>query len=96
MRASGKAGLYMNMVKTKVMTTGDNGEVTADGKDVEVVTNVVFLGARITKDGLCEKEVRRRLAMGRAAMGGLTPTWEDMGIALGTQVKLVKALVFFP
>ena len=71
-RASEKAGLYLNVGKTKVMTTGDIGAVTVDGKDIEVVTKFVFLGALITEDGLCEKEVRRRIAMGKAAMGGLT------------------------
>ena len=53
-RASEKAGLYLDVGKTKVMTTGDIGEVTVDGKDIEVVTK---LGALITKDRLCEKEV---------------------------------------
>ena len=67
-RASEKAGLYLNVRKAKVMTTGDIGEVTVDGKDIEVVMKFVFLGALITKDGLCEKEVRRRIAMGKAAM----------------------------
>ena len=57
-----------NVGKTKVMTTGDIGEVTVDGKDVDVITNFVFLGALITKDGRCEKDARRRFAMGRAAM----------------------------
>ena len=70
-RANEKAGLYLNVRKTKVMTTGDIGEVTVDGKDMEVVPKFVFLSALITKDGLCEKEVRRRIAMGKAAMGGL-------------------------
>ena len=52
-RASEITGLYLNVGKTKVMTTGDIGEVTVDGKDIEV-TKFVFLGALITKDGLCE------------------------------------------
>ena len=56
-RASEKAGLYLNVGKTKVVTTGDIGEVTVDGKDIEVGTKFVFLGALITKDGLCEKEM---------------------------------------
>ncbi len=55
-----------------MVTTGDIGEVTVDGKDIDVVTKFVFLGALITKDRLREKEVRRRMAMGKAAMGGLT------------------------
>ena len=93
-RASEKAGLYLNVGKTKVMTTGDIGEVTVDGKDIEIVTKFVFLGALITKDGLCEKEVRRRIAMGKAAMGGLTSIWKDRGVTMETKVKLVKVLVF--
>ena len=93
-RASEKAGLYLNVGKTKVMTTGDIGEMTVDGIDVEVVTKFVFLGALITKDGLCEKEVRRRIAMGKAAMGGLTSIWKDRGVMMETKVKLVKVLVY--
>ena len=93
-RASEKAGLYLNVGKTKVMTTGDIREVTVDGKDIEVVTKFVFLGALITKDGLCEKEVRRRIAMGKAAMGGLTSIWKDRGVTMETKMKLVKVLVF--
>ena len=78
-RASEKAGLYLNVGKTKVMPTGDIGAVTVDGKDIEVVMKFVFLGALITEDGLCEKEVRKRIAMGKAAMGGLTSIWKDRG-----------------
>ena len=69
-RASEKAVLYLNVGKTKVMTTGDIGEVT----------KFVFLVALITEDGLCEKEVRRRIPMGKAAMGGLTSIWKDRGV----------------
>ena len=57
-----------------------------DGKDIEGVTEFVFLGALITKDGLCEKEVRRRIAMGKAAMGGLTSIWKDRGVTMETIV----------
>ena len=72
--ASEKAGLYLNVAKTKVMTTGDIGAVTVDGKYIEVVTKLifVFLGALITEDGLCEKEVRRRIAIVRQPRG-VTP-----------------------
>ena len=52
------------------------------------------MGTLITEDGLCEKEVRRRTAMGKAAMGGLTSIWKDRGVTLETKVKLVKVLVF--
>ena len=94
MRDSEKAGLYLNVGKTKVMTTGDNGEMTVDGKDIEILTKCVFLGALITKDELCEKGVRRRIAMGKAAMGGLTSIWKDRGVTTETKVELVKVLVF--
>ena len=60
------------------MTTGDVGEVTVDGKVVEVVTSFIFLGALITSYGLCDKETRRGIAMGKAAMGGFTTTWKDI------------------
>ena len=93
-KTSEKAGLYLNVLKTKVMTTGDIGEVAVDGKTVEVVTKFLFLGALITKGGLCDKEIRRRIAMGKAVMGGLTTVWKDRGITLQTKVKLVMALVF--
>ena len=73
---------------------GDIGEVTVDGKDIDVVTKFVSLGALIAMDGLCEKEVRRRIAMGKAAMGGLTSIWKDRDVTLETKVKLVKVLVF--
>ena len=86
--------LYLNEGNTKVMTTGDIGEVTVDGKDIEVVTKFVFLVALITKDGLCEKEVRGRIAMGKAAAGGLTSIWKDRGVTMDTKVKLVRVLVF--
>ena len=68
--------------------------MAVDGKDTEVVTKFVFFGALITEDGLCEKEVRRRIAMGKAAMGGLTSIWKDRGVTLETKVKLVKVWCF--
>ena len=92
--ASEKAGLYLNVGKTKVMMTEDQGEMVVDGKHIEVVSHFIFLGSLITKDGFCEKEIRRRLAMGRSAMGGLTKIWKDRGITLRTNIRLVKALVF--
>ena len=92
--ASEKAGLYLNVGKTKVMMSEDQGEMVVDGKHIEVVSHFIFLGSLITKDGFCEKEIRRRLAMGRSAMGGLTKIWKDRGITLRTKIRLVKALVF--
>ena len=93
-KTSEKTGLYISVLKTKVMPTGYIGEVTVDWKIVEVVTTFILLGALITRDGLCDKEIRRRIAVGKAAMGGLTATWKDRGIMLAIKVKPVKALVF--
>ena len=77
MKTNEKAGLYLNVIKTN----GDIGEATVvDGKMVEVVTGFIFLGALITRHGLCDKEIRRRIALGKAAMGGLTTIWKDGGI----------------
>ena len=92
--ASEKAGLYLHVGKTKLMTTGVIGDVFVNGEKVEVVNNFSFLGAHITNDGLCEKEIRRRIGMGKAAMGRLTKIWKDRGITLRTKVKLVRTLVF--
>ena len=91
-KTSEKAGL-----QTKVMTTGDVGEVTVDGKIGEMVTSILFLGALVTRNGLCDNDIRRRIGMGIAAMGGLSIIWKYMQ---GNQachkinVKLAKALVF--
>ena len=58
------------------------------------ITSFIFLGALITRDGLCDQEIRRRIAMGKAAMRGVTTIWKDREIKLATTMKLVKALVF--
>ena len=77
-RASEKAGLYINVGKTKVITyyrrhrRGDSRWLGYRGSKENL-----FLGALITKDGLCQKKVRRRIAMGKAAMGGQTSNWKD-------------------
>ena len=93
--ASENVGLYLNVGKTKVMVTEDQGEMVVEGKHIKVVSHFIFLGSLITKDGFCEKEIRRRLALGRSAMvGGLMKIWKDRGITLRTKIRLVKALVF--
>ena len=56
--------------------------MTVDGKDIEVVTKLVFLRALVTKNGLCEKEVRRSIAMEKAAMRGLTSIGKERGVTL--------------
>ena len=83
--SSEKAGIYLNVGKTKVMITEDQGEMVVDGKHIEEVSHFIFLGSLITKDGFCEREIRRRLAMGRSTF------WKDRGITLRTMIRLVKA-----
>ena len=95
-RASEKAGLYLNVGKTKVMTTGDIGAVTVDGKDIEIVTKCVFLWSagyrgRTMRDGSAKKN---SYGKSRNGGGGLTSTWKDRRVTLETKVKLVKVLVF--
>ena len=75
------------------MMTEDQGEMVVYGQNIEVVSHFIFLGSLIIKDVFCEREIRRRLAMGRSAMGGLTTIWKDRRINLRTKIRLVKALV---
>ena len=91
---SEKDGLYLNVNKTKILSTGIIGRVMINGENVEVVESFTFLGTQIHRDGLSEKETSRRFGLGKAAMGGLTKIWKDRCITLETKVKLVKALVF--
>ena len=86
-RAGEKAGLYLNVGKTKVMTSygGDyrrHRRSDSRWEGYRGSNEIRFLGSADTKDGLCEKEVRRRIAMGKAAMGGLTSIWKDRGVML--------------
>ena len=63
-KTSKETSLYRNVLTTKVKTTGDIEDVTVGGKMVDVVTIFIFLGALIIRDGLCDKEIRRAIAMG--------------------------------
>ena len=92
--ASDNSGLYLNVGKTKVMVNEYQREMVVDGKHIEVVSHFLFLGYLITKDGFCEREIPRMLAMGRSAMGGLTKIWKNREITPRTKSRLVKALVF--
>ena len=69
--ASEKAGLYLNVAKIKLMATGEIGTVKLNGEEVEVIDKFQFLGVMITKDAPCEREIKRRLTLGRSAMGNM-------------------------
>ena len=91
---SAQAGLYLNLKKTKVMSTEEMEEFELDGENVEVVRDFVFLGAKIEDSGSCKGDILRRLALGRAAMTGLNKIWKDKDITITTKCRIVNALVF--
>ena len=78
-RASEEAGLYLNVKKTKVMTTGKLDHIILDDNNIEIVDKFIFMGDLITNDGVTDKELRRRQAMGKCAMGSLKRIFKDRG-----------------
>ena len=85
-----KAGLKLNIQKTKIMASGPITSWQIDGETMETVTDFIFLGSKITADGDCSQEV---LAPGRKAMTNLDSTLKSRDI-LPTQLRLVKAMIF--
>ena len=88
---SEKAGLKLNIQKMKTMASGP---ITSWQIDGETVADVTFLGSKITADGDCSHEIKRRLLLGRKAMTNLDSILKSRGITLPTKACLVKALVF--
>ena len=91
---SEKAGLKLNIQKTKIMASGPITLWQIDGETMETVTVFIFLGSRITADGDCSHEMKRRLLLGRKAMTNLDSILKRRDITLPTKVHLVKAMVF--
>ena len=89
-----KYGLHLNIRKTKTMPTGQLDDFSFDGEQIEVVKKFTFLGAEINSDGSCSGEIRRRLALGRAAMQRLSPVLSDRGVSCHLRGRLIRALVF--
>jgi hypothetical protein len=92
--ASEKAGLFFNIKKTKILSNTKMTAFMVNNESIEVVPSFVLLGSIIDEDGECSAEIKRRLVLGRAAMGGLEKIWKDKNISVKTKVELVKALVF--
>ena len=92
-RASEEAGLYLNVKKTKVMATCKLDHITVDDNNIEIVDKFIFLGVLITNDGVTDKELRRRLVMGKCAMGSLKRIFKDRGIRLTTKIMTVQTPV---
>ena len=91
---SKKVGLKLNIQKTKIMASGLMTSWEIDGETVETVSDFIFLGSRITADGDCSHEIKRRLLLGRKVMTNLDSIFKSSDIILPTQVNLVKAMVF--
>ena len=91
---SQKAGLKLNIQKTKIMASGPITSWQIDGKTVETVTDFIFLGSKITTDGDCSHEIKRCLLLGRKAMTNIDSVLKSRNITLLTKVHLVKAMVF--
>ena len=90
---SEKAGLKLNIQKTQ-MVSGPNTSWQIDGETMETVTDVIFLGSKITADGDCSHEIKRYLLLGSKAMTNLASIFKSRNITLPTKVCLVKAMVF--
>ena len=86
--------LKLNVQKMKIMASGPITSWQIDGKTVETVADFIFLGSKITADGDCSHEIKRRLLLGRKVMTSLVSILKSRDITLPTKVRLVKAMVF--
>ena len=91
---SEKLGLKLNIQKTKIMASGPSTSWQIDGETMEIVREFIFLGSKITADGNCSHEIKRRLLLGRKAMTNLDSILKHRDITLPTKGHLVKAMVF--
>ena len=91
---SEKVGLKLRIQNTKIMASGLFTSWQIDGKTVETVSDFIFLGSKITVDGDCSHEIKRRLLLGRKVMTNLGSILKSRDITLPTKVRLVKAMVF--
>src|SRR5574337_1305825 len=91
---SEKVGLKLNIQKKKIMASGPITSWEIDGETVETVSDFIFLGSKITTDGDCSHEIKRRVLLGRKVMTNLDSIFKSRDITLATKVRLVKAMVF--
>ena len=91
---SEKVGLKFNIQKTKIMPSSLITSWEIDGETVEIVSDFIFRGSKITSDGDCSHEIKRRLLLGRKVMTNLDSIFKSRDITLSTKVCLVKAMVF--
>ena len=91
---SEKVGLKLNIQKTRIIASGPITSWQIDGQTVETVSNFILGGSKITADGDCSHEIKRRLLLGRKVMTNLDRIFKSRDITLPTKVRLVKAMVF--
>ena len=91
---SEEVGLKLNVQKTKIMASSPTTSWEIDGETVETVSDFIFLGSKITADGDCSHEIKRRLLLERKVMTNLDGILKSRDITLPTKVHLVKAMVF--
>uniref|UniRef100_A0A670Z6E5 Reverse transcriptase domain-containing protein n=1 Tax=Pseudonaja textilis TaxID=8673 RepID=A0A670Z6E5_PSETE len=94
MKESTNIGLKLNIKKSEIMASGPLNSWQIDGDEREVVTDFIFLGSKITADGDCSQEIKRRLFLGRKAVANLDSLLQSRDLTLPTKVSLVKAVVF--
>ena len=91
---SEKAGLKLNIQKTKIMASGPITSWQIDGETMETVTDFLFMGSKIIVDSNCSHEIKRCLLLGRKAMINLDSVLQSRDITLPTKVHIVKAMIF--
>ena len=91
---SDKAGLKLNIQKTKILASGPITSWQIDGETMETLTDFIFLGSKITADGDCSHEIKKYLFLGKKAMTNLDSILKSRDITLPTDVHIVKAMVF--
>ena len=91
---SEKVGLKLNIQKMKIMASGPITSCERDGETVETMSDFILGGSKITGDGDCSHEIRRRLLLGRKVMSNLDSIFKSRDTTLPTKVRLVKAMVF--
>ena len=91
---SEKAGLKLNIQKTKIMASAPITSWQIDGERMETVTDFIFLGSKITADGDCSHEIKSRLVLGRKVMTNIDSILKSRNITLPAKAYIVKAMVF--
>ena len=91
---SEKVGLKLNIQKTRIMASGPITSWEIDGETVNIKADFIFVGSKITADGDCSHEIKRRLLFGREVMTNLDSIFKSRDITLPTKFHLVKAMVF--